>query len=263
MQAEKVDEIPVKKLDFKNLHFIWFVGQFLVFVNGIIFFLSMALFHSLGLFYRVAYLGVLISYGIVLYNSYKPFNSQQLYFKKMLMDENTQYFLIALYFLFTRRIAITLLPFVMYSTFHVNDFGKNNLIPCLPASAQTKWPLISTVKKMDTGKLYEQLMPIVSKIEIYGIMTRLILGLFVFRSSLFSVILYAQFLHMRYYMSPYTRQILTDLGLKFDQFLTPPTAHPKVPSAVINVYAKAKEIIFKSKASNPTTANATASKKQS
>lgn len=46
---------------------------------------------------------------------------------------------------------------------------------------------------------------------------------------------------MRFYMSTDTRDFLTDVGTKIDRLLTPPTAHPKVPPAVINAYATAKE----------------------
>lgn len=46
---------------------------------------------------------------------------------------------------------------------------------------------------------------------------------------------------MRYYMSTDTRDFLTDIGTKIDRLLTPPTAHAKIPPAVINAYATAKE----------------------
>lgn len=61
------------------------------------------------------------------------------------------------------------------------------------------------------------------------------------RSSILSILVYAQFLRMRYYMSSDTRQFLTHVGTKIDSLLTPPTAHPKIPPAVIKAYATAKE----------------------
>lgn len=60
--------------------------------------------------------------------------------------------------------------------------------------------------------------------------------------------IYAQFLRMRYYMSTDSREFLTELGSKVDRFLTPPTAHPKVPPAVINAYATVKEKMAPKKA---------------
>lgn len=92
-------------------------------------------------------------------------------------------------------------------------------------------------------------MDIVSKIEVCGVMTRLVLGLFVFKSSVFSILLYTNFLRLRYYMSPHTRQFINMLGAKADHLLT---THPKVPPAVLKHYTS-----FKS------TLNGTTSKKQS
>lgn len=53
--------------------------------------------------------------------------------------------------------------------------------------------------------------------------------------------IYAQFLRMRFYMSTDTRDFLTDAGSQLDRLLTAPTAHPKIPPAVINAYATVKE----------------------
>jgi hypothetical protein len=52
---------------------------------------------------------------------------------------------------------------------------------------------------------------------------------------------YAHFIRMRYFMSTYTREFLSEIGTKMDKSLTPPTAHPKIPPAVIKAYATAKE----------------------
>lgn len=71
-----------------------------------------------------------------------------------------------------------------------------------------------------------------------------------FRSSLFSVLIYAHFLRMRYYMSSDMRHFLTDFGTKIDQLLTPPTAHASIPPAVLKAYATAKEKL--SAKTNPT-----------
>lgn len=65
--------------------------------------------------------------------------------------------------------------------------------------------------------------------------------LYSFRSSILSILVYAQFLRMRFYMSTDTRNFLTDVGTKIDRLLTPPTAHAKIPPAIINAYATAKE----------------------
>ncbi|KAL9544876.1 hypothetical protein MBANPS3_007408 [Mucor bainieri] len=246
-----------KALDFKSLHFGWFVGHALVVLNTLIFAVSNLVFHPLGFFYRLAYLGVIASYGIVLWNSYKPLTNKESYFKLMLLDENFQYLVIAVFFLFSRRVAVTLIPFFVYSVFHVLDFADADLIPSL-APHQTK--IQSHIKDI-VSKYYDTAMILVAKIEVCGVMTRLVLGLFVFRSSILSVLVYAQFLRMRYFMCEHTRKFLTELGSKVDQALTPPTAHPKIPPAVIKAYATAKEKLTMGSKPAPA-APATTAKKQ-
>ncbi|KAG2195162.1 hypothetical protein INT46_011140 [Mucor plumbeus] len=243
-----------KAFDFKSLHFGWFVGHALVVLNTVIFAISNLLLYPLGFFYRVAYIGVIASYGIVLWNSYKPLTNNESYFKRMLLDENTQYLIVATFFLFSRRIAVTLIPFFVYSVFHVLEFVNSDLIPNV-APHQTK--IQSSIKDF-VSKYYDTAMVLVAKIEVCGVMTRLVLGLFVFRSSILSILVYAQFLRMRYFMSEHTREFLTELGTKVDKALTPPTAHPKIPPAVINAYATAKEKL--TMGSKPTPA--TTAKKQ-
>jgi hypothetical protein len=66
-----------------------------------------------------------------------------------------------------------------------------------------------------------------------------------------SVLVYTHFIRMRYYMSSYTRDFLTDLGTKVDGLLTPPTAHPKIPPAVIQAYATAKQKLSKKPVTAP------------
>ncbi|OAC98332.1 hypothetical protein MUCCIDRAFT_150103, partial [Mucor lusitanicus CBS 277.49] len=221
----------------QSLQFGWFVGHALVVLNTLIFAISNLVFHPLGFFYRLAYLGVIASYGIVLWNAYKPLTNKEPYFKLMLLDENCQYLIIGVFFLFSRRIAVTLIPFFIYSVFHVLDFVDTHLIPQL-APHQTK--IQSHIQDI-VNKHYDTAMMLVAKIEVCGVMTRLVLGLFVFRSSILSILVYGQFLRMRYFMSENTRKFLKELGTKIDKALTPPTAHPKIPPAVINAYATAKE----------------------
>jgi hypothetical protein len=70
---------------------------------------------------------------------------------------------------------VSLLPFFIYSAFHVLEFLDTDLIPAL-APHQTK--IQSTIKNT-IKKYYEQGMQLVAKIEVCGVLTRLVLGLFV------------------------------------------------------------------------------------
>ncbi|ORE01246.1 hypothetical protein BCV72DRAFT_265936 [Rhizopus microsporus var. microsporus] len=214
---------------FKTLHFAWFVGHGLIFLSCLI----SILLYPFSIFYRFAYISVISTYSIVLYNSYKPLQ-QGLPIKRMLLDENTQYFIISVYFLFTKKRLATLLPFIVYSSFHILEYAETELIPTLfPDQTQ----LQTRIKEFRT-KYYEQAMDLTSRYEVCGIMGLLLLGFFVLRTSLTCLLLYAHFLRMRYFMSTYTRNYIDGIFGHIDRLLT---THPKVPPTVVKTYAKVKE----------------------
>jgi hypothetical protein len=68
-----------------------------------------------------------------------------------------------------------LIPFFVYSVFHVLEFVNSDLIPNV-APHQTK--IQSSIKDF-ISKYYDTAMVLVAKIEVCGVMTRLVLGLFV------------------------------------------------------------------------------------
>lgn len=59
------------------------------------------------------------------------------------------------------------------------------------------------------------------------------------------MILFSQFLRFRYHLSTYTRQTFTEIRVKLDTLLLPPTADARIPAAVPKVYIMAKDMITK------------------
>lgn len=59
------------------------------------------------------------------------------------------------------------------------------------------------------------------------------------------VVLFSQFLRFRYHLSTYTRQTFTELRVKMDSLLLPPSADARIPSAVPKVYIMIKGMITK------------------
>ncbi|KAI8373131.1 uncharacterized protein BYT42DRAFT_500865, partial [Radiomyces spectabilis] len=179
----------------------------------------------------------ILSYSIILYHAYKPF------VKRILLDENFQYCSLAVYFLVSRRVSISLLPFAIYAVFHTADYTRTVLLPAFaPQNTQLQEQLKSV-----TSRFRNQAMDYVSKVEVFGVFARLLLGLFVLRSTVFSILFYLHFLRMRYYMSPQMRKTLTGIYTRVDAFLLPPTAHSKVPPAVSKAYSTVKSILCQSK----------------
>lgn len=70
---------------------------------------------------------------------------------------------------------MSLLPFFIYSAFHVLEFLDTDLIPVLAPHQSNAQATIKNLIK----QYYEQSMQLVAKIEVCGVMARLVLGLFV------------------------------------------------------------------------------------
>ncbi|ORX54122.1 hypothetical protein DM01DRAFT_1305589, partial [Hesseltinella vesiculosa] len=228
-----------ESLKYKTLHFAWFVGHLVLTVTGSLYYLSTLLLHPSNLMYRVSYVMAIATYAITLYNAYKPtLATLSMDIKRMLLDENTQYLLLAVYFLATRRITVSLLPFLFYALFHTFEYIQAHLVPLHSPEHAEK---TQNVKKYVDG-YYSQAMHAVAQYELVIVFGRLVLGLFVFKSSLFSVILYGHFIRMRYYISSYMRDTFHRLAAQLDQWLLPPTAHASVPPAVSKFYKSLREI---------------------
>ncbi|KAI8144460.1 hypothetical protein BJV82DRAFT_68836 [Fennellomyces sp. T-0311] len=235
----------------QTLQFAWFAGHVLTLIGSALYFLSVVMFRASSKPYTVAYFGALLSYGVVVYKTHgKPeFNAQ--YAQRLVMDENVQYLLLAMYWFFTSPISVTLVPFATFSTFHALGYVRSNIIPTvLPAPASTAssssgsrpatWQAKTQQQiKSWTDKNYDKAMRFVAQIEVIGIMGRLVLGLF--RLQIMSIFLYAQFLRFRYHLSSYTRQAFTKLRIALDNV----AQDPRVPPVVARAYMSAKDMIIR------------------
>ncbi|EIE91502.1 hypothetical protein RO3G_16213 [Rhizopus delemar RA 99-880] len=200
---------------------------------------------------KVTYFGAMLSYGVVLYKSHGIPQASSAYMRKLVMDENAQYFLLAVYWFISNPIAVTLLslvtliPFFTFSTFHALGYVRTNIIPNIfPAATSNNGTTVTWQAKTQqkikawTDKYYSVAMRFVAHSEVTVIAVRLLLG--VFRLQLVPIFLFAQFLRFRYHLSSYTRQTFTELRVRFDSLLLPPTADPRIPPVISNAYNVAK-----------------------
>ncbi|KAI7870250.1 hypothetical protein BDF14DRAFT_1721608 [Spinellus fusiger] len=218
----------------KDLRFAWFAGHATLLLSAVIYLLSLLVLRPSGVFYRISLLGAIVSYSIVLFNAHKVNESHVM--KRLLLDENTQYWLLAVYFLFSRRISVILLPFAVYSAFHVLQYTRTVLLPVwMPQN-----PSLQEQIKTLTTTYHQQAIQWITRIELLGVMGRLILGFIT--TSLFSVLFYGHFLRMRFFMSPAMRKTVAESVAILDHHLLAPTAHPKVPLQVTKAYAFIKTV---------------------
>ncbi|CAO0795357.1 unnamed protein product [Mucor circinelloides] len=236
----------------KTLQFAWFSGHVLTLLGTVLYAITVALFRANTYFYKLAYFGALLSYGVVIYKSHGKPQPNANYARKLVMDENAQYLLLALFWFFSAPITVTLIPFFTFSAFHALGYVRTNIIPYVfprPAApaggnetAPASWQASVQEKiKSWTDKYYGAAMRFVAQSEVTVIAVRLILGLF--RLNIVPIILFAQFLRFRYHLSTYTRQTFTELRVKLDALLLPPSADPRIPAVVTKAYTMAKGVI--------------------
>ncbi|WFD30581.1 hypothetical protein MSPP1_001602 [Malassezia sp. CBS 17886] len=228
-------------------HLVWAAGHFLTFFAGVRYFITVATFSWSGYdwWYKAAYLGAIVSYGVVIYKSFGVPRTDRAYVQRALMDENVQYLVIALYWFYIRPIAITLIPFVTFSLFHLLTFTRTTILPALMPAAQrpdgTSTPAGGELsKKIQTWvkNNYERAMRFVSYAEVV-IFVRVLVGALLFRNSLLAPLLYAHFLRLRFYMSSFTRAAFQHVRGELDNL----TQNPACPPAVRKVYLMITDLV--------------------
>ncbi|KDN42142.1 hypothetical protein RSAG8_07000, partial [Rhizoctonia solani AG-8 WAC10335] len=116
-------------------HYAWACGHVLLLLCTVIW-LPSALRHPFSTpktaySYRLGYIGALASYGIVCFKALGTPAPNMAFLKRAMADENCQYFLLALYWLVTKPISLSLVPYAIFSTFHVLTFVRTTVLPKL------------------------------------------------------------------------------------------------------------------------------------
>lgn len=258
----------------QTLQFGWFASHLTLLLTTLRYTISFVKFNTstrtAQVSYRLAFLSAAITYGIVVYKAYRARIKQaganrlalQQHLLDMTGDENVQYLVMALIWLFTRPIYLALLPFTIYSTFHFLTYLRTALIPTLiPPPTTPNYPaggsstgttqpgqkpkattpnVLSNAISKFVKSHYDTSMAIVANLEI-ALFFRLLFGGLVFMNSFILVIIYAAFLRIRFGQSPFVRQALATTESKIDGLV----ADQRVPPAARGVWANVKDGIRK------------------
>ncbi|ORZ18154.1 hypothetical protein BCR42DRAFT_290794, partial [Absidia repens] len=204
------------------LHFVWFLGHVSLVMTSALHFVSWIVTNPSTFLYRSSYVFVIIAYSITLYNTHKPtVKTSEVAMKRMLLDENMHYLLLALYFVVATPLTVSLVPFFIYSLFHVGHYAHtttilNTLVP------EDAVEMSDTFKSL-IDQHYSSSMVLVAKYELFLMMGRLLLGLFFLQSTIFSVLIYIHFLRIRYTTSPTMRDTIHGVVTQLDHSILPPT----------------------------------------
>lgn len=242
----------------KHPQFTWWCGHCIVlFCTTIYFWYWITLSWSEGInYYYTAYLGAMLSYGVVVY---KSFGSPQLsweYFQKINKDENVFYLMLALMWFMSTPVFVTLIPYATFSLFHFITYLRANILQAFsPAPAQsssssssgtqTRANNASKYIQIWVHKNYEPAMNMVSFVEVVVITLFLLFNIVTLQLRFISLLFYCCiFLRMRYLMNTYTQQVFTVVARFLDERLLPPSASPNIPPLVTRAYQHAKNAII-------------------
>ncbi|KAI8328321.1 hypothetical protein BC941DRAFT_385582 [Chlamydoabsidia padenii] len=223
----------------RHPQFYWWCGHIAVVCNSLFYFTSVSSFHSDSVYYYRAYLGALVSYAIV---SYKSIGLPKRWQLDTFRNENIQYLALAFYWYSYQPVTVTLVPYFVFSLFHAFGYIQSTIIPELFPTEPLVGQLCHTIKTY-TDNYHELAMQMAAFTEVIVILPRLLLGVLLFRTSILALIVFGHFVRLRYYLSPYTQQAVSQSTLILDHYLLPPTNHPQVPSWLSKLYFNLRGIL--------------------
>jgi hypothetical protein len=154
----------------------------------------------------------------------------------------------AIIWLFARQIPLALLPFVVYSVFHVATYTRTNIIPTIyPQASSASGPQSPTsgtpsARPKPTGAVadgigrfikeyYDSSMSLVALLEI-ALLFRLVVSALLFtRGSWILLAAYTVFFRARLAQSPFVQGALANIGARGDAALANQAANPQVRAA--------------------------------
>lgn len=225
----------------QTLQFAWFGGHVFLLLATLRYSLSYITFNTASRWaafsYRVAFLSASVTYGIVVYKAYRARARQnkQGGVLALATDENVQYLIMALVWLFSRQIPLAVLPFAVYSIFHVATYVRSPLLTTLqpppqPAQAGAKPKpsgLSETIGKF-VKEYYDASMTIVAILEITLWFRVLGSALLFQKGTWILLVVYTVFFRARYAQSTFVQGAITQLTARVDAQLanqsTPPAA---------------------------------------
>jgi len=228
-------------------HYAWAAGHVVLLAASIRYIVAWITFKSTYYqrWYTFAYTGALVSYAIVCAKSLGTPQPNSTFLKRLLSDENSQYFLLAMYWWYSKAVPISLLPFTVFSLFHTLTFVRTTVIPQFThqgPAAQGQAPAASPIaKKIQTWVKgnYDPAMKVVAYIELV-ILVRVLLGVVTFQNSILTLIVYAHFIRQRYYQSAFTREAIVWLHGQVDVNVR----RPGVPPVAIQVWEMFKKVLM-------------------
>ncbi|KAI9851889.1 MAG: hypothetical protein M1838_002460 [Thelocarpon superellum] len=234
----------------KTLQFGWFVGHLTLLFAAVRYGGSWITFNYYSTWakisYRTAFVAAAATYGIVVFKAYRAHlrgtSRQPAGPLALLADENVQYLAMALLWLFSPQVGLAIVPFTIYSVFHVATYTRTNLIPTIQppqqvaAAAgaspsgrpQSKNSPIADLIGRFVKEYYDTSMGLVALLEV-ALWFRLLLSAVTFaKGSWILVAVYSVFLRARYAQSTFVQSSVRQLTARIDAQIANQSTPPAV-----------------------------------
>lgn len=239
---------PIKRLMelAKTLQFAWFVGHAITLFSSLLCLTSFR-----PLLYRLAYFGVLESFGIITYQHYfiksgpaagtsSGSAARTITPASLLQNGDVLYFLMAIVWTFTPQFTLSLVPYMMFSVFHVLIYVKSILLPEVFNLNASNSKMVLFID--NTVRSYnERCMYWVGSAEL-GILACLLLRvIFWYPRSLVLFASYSTFIKFRFENSKYMKSAFAQWRVRLDGIMS----HPSIPIPLKKAYNKSKSLLIR------------------
>jgi len=235
----------------QTLQFAWFAGHVTLLLATLRYSLSYITFNYYSRWasfsYRVAFLSACVTYGIVVYKAYRARmrSNKQGSLLTLAADENVQYLIMALVWLFMRQIPLAVTPFAVYSIFHVATYVRSNLLPTIqpppsaPAGSKSQASGASEAIGKFVKEYYDGSMTLVAMLEI-ALWFRVIGSALLFqKGSWILLAVYTVFFRARVAQSAFVQEAINSVTARIDAQL----ANQSTPPAARNAWGTFKGVV--------------------
>ncbi|KAF1992383.1 hypothetical protein K402DRAFT_320880 [Aulographum hederae CBS 113979] len=236
----------------QTLQFAWFAGHLTLLFCAIRYGMSYITFNFYTKWarfsYRTAFIAAAATYGIVVYKGYRARMRQGKQGSPLMLiaDENVQYLGMAIVWLFSRQIPLAILPFAVYSVFHVATYTRSNLLPTIqpaPQSAPGSPPKAKGGLSDVIGKFvkdyYDMSMTIVAVLELV-LWFRILGSAILFQKGTWILlVIYTAFARARYSQSSFVQNTIHQLVARADAQI----ANQSTPPAARNAWETLKGLV--------------------
>lgn len=232
----------------ETLQFGWFVGHVTLLFSALSYGLTYVTFKTASGWarfnYRTAFVAAAATYGIVVYKAQRARARQgkgQGGVAALAADENVQYLGMALLWLFSFQVPLAILPFAVYSVFHVATYTRSNLLPTIspqPQGSKQTSGFADSIGRF-VKEYYDSSMTTVAILEILLWFRLLVSAILFTKGSWILLAIYTVFFRVRHSQSTFMQSAIHQVTARADATL----ANQNTPPAVRNAWEQIKGAI--------------------